>query len=85
MLAFDHPAFPAIGVEQVERRLLDYFPLAGDGGAALRAGLAAFDAAFAAATGGARFAAAPARRRAARTCGAGPAATFPRGGASTRA
>jgi gluconate 2-dehydrogenase subunit 3-like protein len=60
VLAFDHPAFPAIGVEQVERRLLAYFPLAGDSEAALRAALVAFDHAFAdQAGGGARFTAAP--------------------------
>jgi hypothetical protein len=55
VLAFDHPAFPAIGVERVERRLLEYFPLEGESGAALRAGLATFDDAF----GPGRFAAAP--------------------------
>ena len=55
ILAFDHPAFPAIGVDEVERRLLEYFPLVGDGGAALRDGLAAFDDAF----GETRFSAAP--------------------------
>ena len=49
ILAFDHPAFPAIGVDEVERRLLEYFPIAGEGGAALRDGLAAFGDAFAAA------------------------------------
>ena len=49
ILAFDHPAFPAIGVDEVERRLLEYFPIAGESGAALRDGLAAFDDAFAAA------------------------------------
>jgi len=61
ILAFDHPAFPAITVNDVERRLLEYFPLVGDGGAALRDGLAAFDDPF----GGMRFSAAPlAARRA---------------------
>ena len=66
ILAFDHPAFPAITVDEVERRLLDYFPIAGESGAALRDGLAAFDDAFASQTGGgAGFAAAPlAARRA---------------------
>jgi hypothetical protein len=60
VLAFDHPAFPAIGVEQVERRLLEYFPVAGEDDA----GFAAFDDAFTKAGGG-RFAAAPlAERRA---------------------
>jgi hypothetical protein len=58
VLAFDHPAFPAIGVEQVERRLLAYFPLAAESEVALRAGLAAFGEAFAGETG-AHFAAAP--------------------------
>ena len=44
----------------MERRLLEYFPIAGEGGAALREGLAAFDDAFASqAGGGAGFAAAP--------------------------
>ena len=66
ILAFDHPAFPAIGVDEVERRMLEYFPIAGESGAALRDGLAAFDDAFASqasAEGG--FAAAPlAARRA---------------------
>ena len=61
ILAFDHPAFPAITVDDVERRLLEYFPLAGEGGAALRDGLAAFEDAF----GEMRFSAAPlAARRA---------------------
>lgn len=60
VLAFDHPAFPAIGVDDVHGRLLEYFPIAGENGAALRAGLAAFDDAFARHGGdGARFAAAP--------------------------
>jgi hypothetical protein len=61
VLAFDHPAFPpAIGVEQVERPLLCDFSLVGERGAAFRAGLAAFDDAFAAQGGtGTRFAAAP--------------------------
>jgi hypothetical protein len=45
LLAFDHPAFPAIDVEQVERRVLEHFPLEGDWAAAL----AAFDPSFAAA------------------------------------
>jgi hypothetical protein len=61
LLAFDHPAFPAIGVEQVEHRLLEYFPVAGDGTAL---GLPAFENAFAS-QAGARFADAPlAARRA---------------------
>jgi len=61
VLAFDHPAFPAISVDEVERRLHEYFPIAGEGGAALRDALAAFDDAF----GEVRFAAAPlAARRA---------------------
>ena len=55
LLAFDHPAFPAIGVEQVERRLLEYFPSASDGAAS---GLPAFDDAFASQAGGS-FADAP--------------------------
>ena len=59
ILAFDHPAFPGIAIERVERRLLECFPLAGERGAALRVGLAAFDQDFTAATGGARFATAP--------------------------
>jgi len=60
ILAFDHPAFPAI---------------AGDDGAPLRAGLIAFDQAFAAAADGTPFAAAPlAERRAAlRQCARGAA------------
>jgi hypothetical protein len=68
MLAFDHPAFPAIAVERVERRVLECFPLAGERGATLRAALAAFDRDFTAASGGARFATAPldARRAALR-------------------
>ena len=33
LLAFEHPAFPAIGVEVVERRLLESFPAASDGAA----------------------------------------------------
>jgi hypothetical protein len=49
LLAFDHPAFPAITVEQVERRVLEYFPLTTERGAPLRAGLAAVDVGFAAA------------------------------------
>jgi hypothetical protein len=66
VLAFDHPAFPAIGVDEVEQRLLAYFPLAASSEAALRAALMAFDEAFAGEVGaGARFAAAPlAARRA---------------------
>jgi len=61
VLAFDHPSFPAIGVERVERRLLEYFPAASDGAAL---GLPAFDDAFAS-QGGGRFADAPlAARRA---------------------
>lgn len=59
LLAFDHPAFPGIDVEQVERRLLEYFPVAGDGAAL---GLPAFDDAFASQTGG-RFADAPLEAR----------------------
>jgi hypothetical protein len=60
VLAFDHPAFPAIGVDEVEQRLLAYFPLAAGSEAALRAGLMAFDEAFAGEAGaGGRFAAAP--------------------------
>jgi hypothetical protein len=47
LLAFDHPAFPAIGVESVERRALEYFPLAGAPGEALRAELAALAPGFA--------------------------------------
>jgi hypothetical protein len=64
ILAFEHPAFPAIGIDHVERRLIERYPLAGEHGAELRAGLAAFDRAFA--TGnGQRFATAPlAARRA---------------------
>ena len=58
VLAFDHPAFPAIGVDEVEQRLLAYFPLAAHSEAALRAGLVAFDEAFVG-EAGARFAAAP--------------------------
>ncbi|HXU00420.1 MAG TPA: alpha/beta fold hydrolase [Polyangia bacterium] len=75
ILAFDHPAFPAIGIDAVERRLLEYFPIAGDDGAPLRAGLIAFDQAFAAAADGTPFAAAPlAERRAAlRQCARGAA------------
>jgi hypothetical protein len=67
ILAFEHPAFPAIGVDHVERRLIECYPLAGEHGAQLRAGFAAFDRAFAAEVGGgARFAHAPlAARRAA--------------------
>jgi len=42
VLAFDHPAFPAISVAEVEQRLLEYFPLTDDGAAALTA----FDRAF---------------------------------------
>ena len=53
ILAFDHPAFPAISVDEVERRVLDYFPLAS--GSALHEELAAFDDAF----GETRFSAAP--------------------------
>jgi hypothetical protein len=56
ILAFDHPAFPAIAIERVEQRLLECFPLTGERGAALWAGLAAFDRAFAEAAGGGRFA-----------------------------
>ena len=48
----------------MERRLLEYFPLAGEGGAALRDGLAAFDEALPA--GRRRGAASPPRRSAAR-------------------
>jgi len=67
ILAFEHPAFPAIGVDHVEQRLLERYPLAGQHGAELRAGFAAFDRAFAAEVGGGgRFANAPlAARRAA--------------------
>ena len=66
VLAFDHPAFPAIGVGPVEARVLEYFPLAGDDGAQTRAALVAFDQAFTAQSGGTSFAAAPlAERRAA--------------------
>ena len=66
ILAFEHPAFPAIGIEEVERPLLRDFSLAGEGGATFRAGLAALDEAFAAQAGiGAPFPAAPlAARRA---------------------
>ena len=32
VLAFDHPAFPDIGVDDVEQRLLAYFPLAANSG-----------------------------------------------------
>jgi hypothetical protein len=64
ILAFEHPAFPAIGVDHVERRLIECYPLAGEHGTALRAGFAAFDRAFAAeAGGGARFALAPLEAR----------------------
>ena len=63
ILAFDHPAFPDLAIERVERRLLECFPLAGERGAALRVGLAAFDRDFTAATGGARFATAPLEAR----------------------
>ena len=55
LLAFEHPAFPAIGVQQVERRLLEYFPAASDGAGL---GLPAFDDAYASHAGG-RFADAP--------------------------
>jgi hypothetical protein len=66
ILAFEHPAFPAIGVDHVERRLIERYPLAGAHGAELRAGLVAFDRSFSGAGGGARFATAPlAARRAA--------------------
>jgi hypothetical protein len=51
VLAFDHPAFPALRVEEVERPLVRDFCLADDGGAAFRAGLSAFDRAFAAQSG----------------------------------
>ena len=70
VLAFDHPAFPAIGVEEIERPLLRDFSLVGESGAAFRAGLAAFDDAFAAqASAGTPFAAAPlAARRAFLRC-----------------
>src|SRR3954453_17981954 len=66
VLAFDHPAFPAISVDDVEQRLLAYFPVAVESDAALEAGLLAFDEAFATQAGAAtRFAAAPlAARRA---------------------
>jgi hypothetical protein len=66
ILAFDHPAFPAVTVDEVERRLLGYFPIAGESDAALREGLAAFNDAFARQAGaGGGFAAAPlAARRA---------------------
>ena len=39
VLAFDHPAFPAIEVAEVERRVLEYFPA----DAATRGALMAFD------------------------------------------
>jgi pimeloyl-ACP methyl ester carboxylesterase len=70
ILAFDHPAAPAAGVEQVERPLVRDFSVEGESGAALRAGLAAFDAAFAAQAGvEGPFAAAPlAARRAFLRC-----------------
>jgi pimeloyl-ACP methyl ester carboxylesterase len=59
VLAFDHPAFPAVGVERVAGPLVRDFSLAGEGGAAFWAGLAAFDDAFAAQAGvGMPFAAA---------------------------
>jgi hypothetical protein len=58
VLAFDHPAFPAIDVDAVEQRLLAYFPLAASSEAALLAGLVAFDDAFVG-EAGVRFAAAP--------------------------
>lgn len=64
ILAFDHPAFPAVGVGQVERLLLRDFSLPGAGGAAFRAGLAAFDDAFAAEAGAPFAAATLAARRA---------------------
>jgi hypothetical protein len=66
VLAFDHPAFPALGVEEVERLLLSEFLLESESGAAFRAGLAAFADAFTAqADAGTPFAAAPlAARRA---------------------
>jgi len=66
ILAFEHPAFPAVGVDRVERRLIECYPLAGEHGAQLRAALADFDRAFGADTGsGGRFANAPlAARRA---------------------
>jgi hypothetical protein len=60
VLAFDHPAFPAIAVEQVERRLLEYFPIAGDSAAM---GLTIFEDAFAGQAAGGRFAAAPLAER----------------------
>jgi hypothetical protein len=63
ILAFEHPAFPAIGVDHVERRLIACYPLAGAHGAALRAGFAAFDRAFAAETGRGGFANAPLEAR----------------------
>jgi hypothetical protein len=64
ILAFEHPAFPAIGIDHVERRLIACYPLAGAHGAQLRAGFAAFDRAFAAEVGaGARFANAPLEAR----------------------
>ena len=66
ILAFEHPAFPAVGVERVERRLIECYPLAGAQGAELRADLVAFDRAFAADGDGRPFATAPlAARRAA--------------------
>ena len=70
VLAFDHPAFPAVAVGSVEQRVLEYFPLAGDGGDPMRAALVAFDHAFAAQAGGQSFAAAPLadRRAALRMC-----------------
>jgi hypothetical protein len=45
LLAFDHPAFPALDVEQVERRVLALFPPARESAAALTA----FDPSFSAA------------------------------------
>jgi pimeloyl-ACP methyl ester carboxylesterase len=60
ILAFDHPAFPTGGVEQVERPLVRDFSLASESGAAFRAGLVRFDDAFAAQSGvEGPFAAAP--------------------------
>ena len=64
ILAFEHPAFPELSIDHVERRLIERYPLAGEHGAELRAGFAAFDRAFAADAGvGRRFAAAPLEAR----------------------
>jgi hypothetical protein len=80
VLAFDHPAFPAITVDDVEQRMVACFPVAAGSGTALQAGLLAFDEAFAnQARGGARFAAAPlATRRAYLRRWAGSDAPAPR-------